>query len=267
MDIMPSAILAWLSTLDNRDTKQTKLKARLPGTFDWILDAPELQAWISGQSQCPVLWCYGLPGNGKSMMSSIIIDELERIIYGPNQALVYVYSDYDKKINGLDLLLSICRQLASQCSELPWQLVKLYSQTAPERRRPNIDETMLLNVAMCDSFSEVFIVVDGIDGVTRDWGRDILLEKLKWMCNHGAKVLISSGTHGDRPERCGCLEDIEDALQDEAQLLLHPRDKDLAIFVEHTLKEHLSGQIRASSHHGLWRRVPCGETAGQTRDS
>ncbi|ORY14943.1 hypothetical protein BCR34DRAFT_478657, partial [Clohesyomyces aquaticus] len=228
----PSAILAWLSTLDNEETKQTKLKARLPGTCDWVQDIPELQAWISGQSQHPVLWCYGLPGHGKSMLSSVIIDELERILCRPKQALVYVYSDYDKKIKGPDLLLSICRQLASQCSELPWQLVKLYSQTAPEGRRPDIDETMLLNVAMCDAFSHVFIVVDGIDGVTRDWGRELLLEKLQWMCNHGARVLISSGTHGDRPERCGCLEDIEDALQGEPQLLMRPREKDVVAFVE-----------------------------------
>ena len=238
MDLTPSTILDWLSTLDNEETKRSKLKNRLPETSDWVLNTPELNSWMSGQSSSPVLWCYGLPGTGKSTISSIIIAHLERQISHPKEALAYVFSNYDKKISGLDSLSSICKQLASQCPELPWQLVKLYTQMAPEGKRPDIDEIMLLNVAMCDYFSQVFIIVDGIGGVTLDWGRETLLSKLQWMRNHGARILISSGTHGDRPERCGCLEDIELALEDEPQLLIRPSAKDLSAFVEHKFKEH-----------------------------
>jgi ankyrin repeat protein len=179
---------------------------------------------------------YGLPGTGKSTLSSIIIDYVEKNIEHPNEALAYVYVDWRAKTTAIDVLLSICQQLASQCLELPWQLIKLHSQLRVDERHPDIDEVMLLNVAMCDAFSRTFIVIDAVEEV--DYAsRESLLAKLQWMRNHGARVLVSSGTHGDRPEPCGCYEDLEIALKNEDQRLIRPRTEDLEAFASKKLFE------------------------------
>ncbi|KAK7420387.1 hypothetical protein QQX98_002810 [Neonectria punicea] len=55
--------------------------APTPGTGRWFLDSKQYRNWRDeGQS---TLWCYGAPGSGKSVLASIVIQDLERRELGP----------------------------------------------------------------------------------------------------------------------------------------------------------------------------------------
>jgi hypothetical protein len=86
------------------------------------------------------------------MRTSIVIDYLSRNRLNSDTALVFVYCDKTRpNETALELLSSICRQLASQKSELPLVLRKLYKQMTHEDERPGIDDIMLVILSLCDS--------------------------------------------------------------------------------------------------------------------
>jgi hypothetical protein len=248
-----AAMLQWLSSLNYKENMDSLLKKRLPGTSDWILESQELKDWISGSGKSSILWFYALSGIGRSTLVSVITEHPEREVTRPGEALAYIFTTYGVVFSVLDILLSICKQLAAQCSQLPWQLVKMYSQMAQAGSHPDIDELMLLTVSMCDSFSRVFILIDDLSEISRDSDRSILIPKLQWLRNHGAKILVSSGTHGDRPEPCGCTRDIEDACAGEAELLLLPHEGDMRAFISHEM--HKNGEWETVGITGCRHKV------------
>ena len=92
-EVEDCSIISWLSTLDMELEKLEALRNRSEGTGEWTLQEPEFEKWASGRSKSPILWCPGLPGTGKTITISIVIDHLTRIFLGPNTALAYVYCD------------------------------------------------------------------------------------------------------------------------------------------------------------------------------
>jgi ankyrin repeat protein len=238
LDEKNATILSWLSDFDFVRKQKDVLKQRLPGTARWILEAPEVKSWIFGKSKSPILWCNGLPGIGRTTSTAVLIDYLQRNVQFSTYAVTYVYGDsLNTDCNDATTLLSsICRQLIQRSPGIPPQLLKLHAKMTLDKERPGIDDIMLLIIAMCDSFTQVFIVVDAICELSKNGKRPILISKLEWMRNHGAKIFISSVTHGERPEQCGCNDDIEEAYSRENVLVMPPQFGDVELFLNYQIK-------------------------------
>jgi len=54
-----------------------RLGKRVDGTCEWILDRPEYRSWLSNPD-IQLLRLVGEPGIGKSMISSFLVEELEK---------------------------------------------------------------------------------------------------------------------------------------------------------------------------------------------
>src|SRR4051794_39963409 len=67
-------ILDWLTPIDYGPQQSDYLKRRQPETGQWLLDSAEYQAWQKADKQ--TLFCPGIPGAGKTVLTSIIIDDL-----------------------------------------------------------------------------------------------------------------------------------------------------------------------------------------------
>ncbi|KAI5786608.1 hypothetical protein FPQ18DRAFT_239586, partial [Pyronema domesticum] len=97
----------WLSPLEPCTRHQEIRSKRLKDTGSWFLNTPEFQTWyrlvynneMLDNNPHPALACYGLPGAGKSVMSSLVIDRLSQIFSnnGNQFRLAYVYCDYQDK--------------------------------------------------------------------------------------------------------------------------------------------------------------------------
>jgi ankyrin repeat protein len=190
------SILSWISTLDMELKHSEHRRMRINGTGEWFLQSNEFREWSSEDSRASVLWCPGYPGTGKTMRTCLVIDYLSKNRINSDAALAFVYCDKTQPDEtALELLSSICRQLASQKSELPLQLRKLYKQMTHEDERPGIDDIMLVILSLCDSFSSVFICVDALDECNPNGERPILVSKLQWMRNHSARIFMTSRWH------------------------------------------------------------------------
>lgn len=64
----------WITELDFDSQHNDNLKSRLEGTGLWLLQSEEFNHWISRPQQ--TLFCPGIPGAGKTMPSSILVEHL-----------------------------------------------------------------------------------------------------------------------------------------------------------------------------------------------
>jgi len=105
-----SAVLKWLSgantSLDHADA--CSARQEYPGTGRWILKTEKLQNWR--EAQFPIyssLWINGIPGAGKTILASVIIDDclqdkrLETIYFYCKQIIYSIFSFYYQLSNHL----------------------------------------------------------------------------------------------------------------------------------------------------------------------
>jgi ankyrin repeat protein len=214
-----AGLLSWLSKLDMECAQMEKRSKCIPGTSTWIFKAPQFVQWSSTEEGARLLWCHGLPGAGKGTIFANVVDQFKEVLHAPKAALAYVFCNWDRRaeFTALELLCSICKQLVIQKGAVPSQLVKLHQQLGAEGSRPGIDDVMLIIISLFDSFERVVICVDHLSSC--EVGEDtIFVSKLQWMRNHGALVFVTSTTHGEPPEKCGCNDTITDAFQTDMQL-------------------------------------------------
>jgi len=67
-------ILAWVSSMDFLGKHCDISDKCQPGTGKWLLNTDAFKQWQSGRGQ--VLWCPGMPGAGKTVLSSVVINHL-----------------------------------------------------------------------------------------------------------------------------------------------------------------------------------------------
>ncbi|UPK99891.1 hypothetical protein LCI18_010826 [Fusarium solani-melongenae] len=159
-------VLAWLSGLSFEDTHRAVLTKRHPNTGQWFLDKDDFKQWRDSQSKTtPALWCPGMPGAGKTVISSVVVDHLRQQFNDSTIGIAFVYCDYKDRLNQTpsNLLSSLVKQLAKQKQVLPKEVKDLYDKHANKETFPSLDEYSTLFSQLVTSFSKTFIIVDGLD--------------------------------------------------------------------------------------------------------
>jgi hypothetical protein len=93
-------ILPWISPLEPQKRHYDIRQKRLEGTGGWFLQQSEFQQWIDGDSPKQnsgtgsILTCSGIPGAGKSVICSLVIDDLiTRFPPEGDACVAYLYCD------------------------------------------------------------------------------------------------------------------------------------------------------------------------------
>ncbi|KAK8038807.1 hypothetical protein PG993_007218, partial [Apiospora rasikravindrae] len=161
-------ILNWLTPTDYGPHHSDYLRRRQIGTGQWLLNSDEYQTWLSTRQQ--TLFCPGMPGAGKTILTSAVIDDLEHRCGDDNTpAIAYIYFNYkqtdDQKIE--DLIASLLKQLAHVRPSLPVAIKQLYHRHSHKRTKPTLGElTQALHSVVFEHGKEhtrVFILVDALD--------------------------------------------------------------------------------------------------------
>lgn len=105
-------VLDWLSPLNFWIKQIDVFEKRHPETGTWLLQNEVFAEWLSGTGK--TLWCPGIPGAGKTVLASVIIDHLEETFAGDNVGIAFAYCSYndqDQKVT--NLIASLLQQLVS----------------------------------------------------------------------------------------------------------------------------------------------------------
>jgi hypothetical protein len=111
------------------------------------------------------LFCPGIPGAGKTIITAIVIDDLNtRFHNDASTGIAYLYCNFRRRDEqrAEDLLASLLKQLAQGLSSLPNSVTDLYNRHKVKGTRPYSEFSGALQ-SVAAMYSRVFIVVDALD--------------------------------------------------------------------------------------------------------
>ncbi|KAJ7028115.1 ankyrin repeat domain-containing protein [Mycena alexandri] len=185
-------IIEWLSPINFFLRQADISQARQGGTGGWLLVNPHFQEWESGSGR--TLWCHGIPGAGKTVLASMIVDHLSPKSQNGNLGVACIYLNHKEAEDHTPtrLLSSLWRQLVlgKDLGPLP---KKLYQQHQEKQTPLSLDEIFEVLCSAITEFLKVYIVVDAVDEYP-ETQRQILLEYLAEM-GPTVNLLITSRPH------------------------------------------------------------------------
>ncbi|KAK8093172.1 uncharacterized protein PG998_014573 [Apiospora kogelbergensis] len=86
-------ILDWPTPIDFAAQQSDFFHRRQSGTGQWLLDSPEYRKWVGAKKEA--LFCPGMPGAGKTILSSIVVENLLDTFRGDSCiGICYAYCDF-----------------------------------------------------------------------------------------------------------------------------------------------------------------------------
>lgn len=176
-------IVNWLTPVAYDHQQSKFLAIREERTGEWLVESTEFQEWL-GQSDIHTLFCAGMPGAGKTIITSTVIDYLFKEFQEDSTiGIAYLYGNSRKDRYEQDpagLLLSILKQLVQQKQPpVPASVKKLYAYHKVKRTRPTLKDFTKALQSVISSFSRVYIIVDALDEYRlSDGDRSLFIEWL-----------------------------------------------------------------------------------------
>ena len=156
-------ILDWLTTIDYAPQQSDYISRRQEGTGRWLLESTEFQDWVTTGN---TLFCPGIPGSGKTILTSVVVEELtSRFQNDKSIGIAYLYFNFrrQEEQRTQDLLASLLKQLAQRQSFLPDSVKSLHDNHRERHTRPSVDEISKTLQSVVALYSRVFIIVDALD--------------------------------------------------------------------------------------------------------
>ncbi len=148
-----------------------------------------MSAWLENSNSA--LWIYGIPGAGKTILSTLVADEVLTRKRSSSIGTAYFYIRHDDKNSQVpsNVLGSLISQLARQNSAALDEVVELHLQHRQEVSRTTTledDELFELLFRISKHFMDTFIMIDGLDecGSPYDPNRKRLMNALADIHRH-----------------------------------------------------------------------------------
>ncbi|KAK6984966.1 hypothetical protein R3P38DRAFT_3450977, partial [Favolaschia claudopus] len=156
------AMIEWLSPLNFSIRQQDISRTRQPGTGEWLLKDPKFKEWELGAGG--VLWCSGIPGAGKTVLASLVVDHLTSAqTKNPDIGIACIYFNHkETQVQTLEnLLAALWRQLIFKQPLGPAS--DLYAQLVEKKTKPTSTETQKVLLHALQRFKQIYIIIDAID--------------------------------------------------------------------------------------------------------
>lgn len=157
-------ILDWITPIDYANQQSDFVSRQEPGTGQWLLESEHFKTWLQTGKQ--TLLCPGIPGAGKTILTSIIVKDLNtKFGNDATIAVAYIYCNFRRQHQQKlqDLLSSLLKQLVQEQPTIPDNLKSFYERHKDKRTRPSANEIQGVLEGIAVNFSRVFIIVDALD--------------------------------------------------------------------------------------------------------
>ncbi|KAF7356057.1 ANK-REP-REGION domain-containing protein [Mycena venus] len=229
-------IINWLSPINFFERQQDIFRARQPGTGEKLLIDQCFKQWKASSGD--ILWCKGMPGAGKTVFASIVVNHLETTTSREDIAVACMYLNHKETQiqTPSNLLAALWRQLVfDKPTSVDSMGQKLYRQHFERGTRPSLEEIHELLCSVVAKWSRVFIVVDALDEYPED-ERMILLKRLTTM-ESTVNIMLTSRPHITLP-----------SLRYTTNLEIRAPDEDIRKYVNQRIQAHsrLSLHVKTS---------------------
>jgi ankyrin repeat domain-containing protein 50 len=169
-------IIDWLASTDPSTNHVSARTRHEPLTGQWLFRNEDFNSWLRSDRGC--LWIEGIPGCGKTILCSTIIDHLlQNLSLGDSLAYFYFdFSDHQKQ-SFEACIQSLIAQHSSLSQSICEEVQQLYDDGQSLVRRSMINAQTLRDAwyASCKDFGRTTIVLDALDECRE---RDLLLNFL-----------------------------------------------------------------------------------------
>ncbi|CUS10694.1 unnamed protein product, partial [Tuber aestivum] len=179
----------WLNVVDPAANFSSALAVREPGTGNWLLEGRDYMDWKEGNGG--VLWLYGIPGCGKSVLRD-------------DHALGYFYFTFSdsQKQNLSNMLLSLIGQLLRGRSDtaLPDEIMNLYRKSKAIGTLPDIKDLQTVFSHITKLSKKTFIILDALDEFPKETRGSVLSWLSELTADHNAEslsILVTSRSEAD----------------------------------------------------------------------
>lgn len=184
-------VLDWLSAAEDSQEEylHTLAEKRQLETCDWILKDDQMFSWIEDEMGDSILWMTGIPGAGKSILSSLIIENLR--IHNDRITLYYFCRQSPAKDSCSMVLRTLANQLVRENRDLAPLIHQGYLQNGSTLSHPAM-KRMLKDVL--STVKPTRIVLDGVDECEYSVQKEVLssLIELQKHVGGNCKILVSS---------------------------------------------------------------------------
>lgn len=225
---MTRDVFGWLSAEEDIQEEYLHRLAdlRQPETCNWILNHEELRSWLGEKKAYPLIWMTAIPGAGKSIICSLIIEHLQRF---EEENILYYFCGH--RSPEADMCSRTLRTLAVQMLRQNASLAPLIHQAYLQKcsTRSRIAMKKLLKDMLHDAKS-TRVIIDGLDERDLVFQKDLLssLTELQKDSDMKFKILLSSRRE---PQ-------IDKALRRKIHVPLDGRtDEGLKLYIQHSIQE------------------------------
>lgn len=220
-------MLSWFTPLQPEKTHLDTRERRLPGTGEWLLQKSEFKAWRDDTTASKVLWCHGIPGAGKTILSSLVFDHLTRQL--PKECAVTVfYCDYREQgsQSTFDIVASMLKQLASLSPVVMEMMRQSYKNCSLQGLHDRLffSELDSLFREACGQFTQVYLVIDALDECDPKDHRKPFLEWIRSL--DFCRVFLTSRPHPD---------DLKKAFKSHPQITIEASNDDIEKYLRATI--------------------------------
>jgi hypothetical protein len=186
-------IKGWLKAPDPSTNFNNAQKKRHAGTGSWFLNHPSYDKWKRGDVK--LLWLHGIPGCGKTILSSTIMADLSGQLTNLFPVLRFFFDFSDSSKQSLDALLcSLITQLY-QLENCRGELHLLYDKYGRGSSTPSTYDLCQTLKRMINEAPKVLVIIDALDECkTR-------MELMNWLksthCLPHTSVIVTSRQEAD----------------------------------------------------------------------
>src|SRR5205085_1151644 len=112
------------------------------------------------------LFCPGMPGAGKTILTSIVVEHLwTEFQNDASIGIAYLYCNFRQqdKQKPTDLLLSLLKQLVQEQPFMPESVRRLHEHHNRQRTWPSLDEISKVLHSVIADYSRTFLIIDALD--------------------------------------------------------------------------------------------------------
>ncbi|KAF2681949.1 hypothetical protein K458DRAFT_75668 [Lentithecium fluviatile CBS 122367] len=263
-DAKLAKIRQWLSAPDPSTNYQKALKQRQDDTGLWFLESDQYTRWKADAAS--FLWLHGIPGCGKTILSSTILENVLQHCNGdPGKVVTYFFFDFNdlQKQNPELMVRSLICQLSQQCVRIPTSLDTSFSSCENGQRQPSLYAPLEVLQQMMQEFPHVYIVLDALDECSEQAELTNILETMSAWQLQNSHTLLTSRRERDiersletfiRQQNILCLQSelvdgdvqkyVQQRLSDDKQLSRWGRHRALRQDIEAALMKGAQGMFR-----------------------
>ncbi|KAK0450536.1 uncharacterized protein EV420DRAFT_1705069 [Desarmillaria tabescens] len=159
-------IVKWLEPLNSEAKLQGVRERRQLETCEWLREHDQFVLWYSSGS---FLWLNGIPGNGKTILASFVIDHLREKVTSGEEIVLFAFADF-QDVRSTDVVVLLRTLLARilECYK-PENFVKDFGELEMSMHQHHTDPPKSVSYLIqllrkvSAPWKRVFIVLDALD--------------------------------------------------------------------------------------------------------